>query len=442
MEFLYILIGFCFGSVLSWLLLDLYQKANWVKRKEYESQKAQSELLKADLAKWQERAQGFEKQLAEVKKQLQGQETEREGLKVKLGASNAQLESLRQQLTDREESLEKLHQKFEYNFDKVARKLFEENSSNMAKQNTENLSHLLEPLKIQLKDFKDQVHKVYDSEAKQRFALEKEIKQLHELNLQVSQEANNLAKALKGDTKTQGDWGEMILESILERSGLAKGREYFLQQEYTDDAGKRKRPDVVVHFPHERSVVIDSKVSLAAYERFTHSESEEERKAHLNEHIRAVKRHVDQLSNKRYDEQSRSLDFVIMFVPIEPAYLAALQGDPQLWHFAYRKRIVMVSPTNLIALLKMTADLWVREKRDLNAQSIAEKAEKVYDKFIGFAEDFEKLGKELDHAKEAWEGSLKKLTKGKGNVVRQLEQLKAYGVTPKKSLPNKLESYD
>lgn len=256
------------------------------------------------------------------------------------------------------------------------------------------------------------------------------------LNQQVSQEANNLTNALKSQVKTQGNWGEMILENILEASGLVKEREYFTQSSYVDDDGRRKQPDVKIKYPDERYVIIDAKVSLVAYERFVNCDDPDKQKVHLSQHIQSIRNHIDNLYTKEYDQFKKALDFVFLFIPIEPAFLTAMHYDTQLWQYAYNKRIVIMSPTNLIATLKLIQDIWKREHQNQNALEIAKRGGALYDKFAGFIQDMEDIGKQLNKANEKHAQALNKLSKGSGNLIGQVEKLRALGIDHKKKLEN------
>ncbi|MDO4225049.1 MAG: DNA recombination protein RmuC, partial [Bergeyella zoohelcum] len=279
---------------------------------------------------------------------------------------------------------------------------------------------------------------VYENEARERFSLNSTIKLMMEQTNKISQEANNLATALKGQTKVQGDWGEMILERILEDSGLTKDREYFTQYNIKNENGENQRPDFVLKLPGGQIVIIDSKVSLNAYERMISAETEDQQKQNLNLHIASLKRHIDTLAQKRYDDLKESLDFTIMFVPVEPAFLVAVQNDPHLWNYAYQKHIILLSPTNLIAYLKLISDVWKRADQNRNAEKIAQEAGALYDKFYGFIDDLISIGKKMDGTKKDYESAMNKLSTGSGNIVRRIENLKKMGASAKKSLPENL----
>jgi DNA recombination protein RmuC len=322
-------------------------------------------------------------------------------------------------------------------FENIANRLFEEKSNKFSKQSKENIEQLLSPLRENLKEFKKKVEETYDKESKERFSLEGKIKDHVELNQQISKDATNLTNALKGQSKTQGDWGEMILESILEYSGLVKSRQYFIQESFKDEQGRRKQPDVIIKYPDNRYVIIDSKVSLRAYEQFANSENTEEQKIHLANYIKAVKNHIDDLSSKEYEQLDKALDFVFLFIPIEPAFLTALQHDNNLWNYAYSKRIVLMSPTNLIATLKVIADVWSKEIQNNNAREISKRGEMLFNKFVGFVDDMDDIEKHLVKANDSFDNAMKKLSAGRGNLIGQAENLGKLGVNSKKRLPEK-----
>jgi len=346
-------------------------------------------------------------------------------------------DGLHEKLETNKSEVEEIRKKSLLEFESVANKLLEEKTAKFSLSNKENMEQILNPLKENIVDFKKKVEETYDRESKERFSLEARIKELVTLNNQISKDANNLTNALKGQAKTQGNWGEMILENILEYSGLVKNREYFLQESYTDESGKRKQPDVIIKYPGDRHIIVDSKVSLTAYERFANEEDVEAQKLYLAEHIRSIKTHIDELSKKEYDSIEKSLDFVMLFVPIEPAFMTAIHFDQQLWNYAYKKRILLISPTNLIAALKMVADIWKREHQNANAMNIAKMGQLLYEKFAGFIGDMEDVGNSLGKASEKYEQAMGKLSTGKGNLIGQAERLKKLGISTKKELPEK-----
>lgn len=353
----------------------------------------------------------------------------------KLTANNT---ALNEKLTSQKTEVEELQKTAHLQFEKIANKLFEEKSEKFTATNKTNIETLLNPLKDDINKFREKVEATHTEETKQRTSLEERIKGLIEQTNKVSTEANNLATALKGKAQKRGNWGEMILERILESSGLTKDREYFVQQSIKDDEGKSQRLDVRVNLPDNRVIIIDSKVSLIAYDNFSASEDSEEQKKFLAEHISATKLHIDQLSEKKYDNIETSLDFTMMFVPIEPAYLLAIQGDTDLWSYAYSKRILLVSPTTLIACLKLFSDLWRREWQNKNAMDIVKKGEALYEKFVGFTKTFEEVGNSIKSSQEKYDKALGQLKDGRGNLVNQAIQLKNLGLKSDKKVSTNL----
>lgn len=358
---------------------------------------------------------------------------------AELAANN---KALTEKLVTQKQDMENMQRTAQLQFEKIANQIFEEKSTKFTETNKTNLETLLNPLKEDIGKFKTKVEETYDKESKQRFSLEEKVKELIEQTNKVSNEANNLASALKGQTKKQGNWGEMILESILESSGLTKDREYFLQATIPGEDGKNRRPDVLMKLPDNRVIIIDSKVSLLAYDRFTAAELPEEQQSALTEHLGSVKAHIDGLHEKNYDNLENSLDFTMMFIPIEPAYLLSIQKDQQLWNYAYSKRILLVSPTNLIACLKLISDLWNREKQSKNAQEIVKRGELLYDKFIAFTTAMEDLGRHIDKSQSAYRIAIDRLKTGKGNMIAQAIQLKSLGLKSSKKIPPNLIPMD
>lgn len=346
----------------------------------------------------------------------------------------AENKSLAERLASQKEEMMALQTKARIEFENIANKILEEKSGRFTESNRVNMEAILKPLGENIETFKKKVEEAYDKESKERFTLEKSVKELIEQTNKVSNEANNLATALKGQSKKQGDWGEMILESILEKSGLTRGREYTIQDNMKDDAGKNQRPDVVVHLPEGRKIIIDSKVSLLAYDRYSSAESADLQRITQKEHINAIYSHIDLLAPKRYDQMEGSLDFVMMFIPIEPAYLTAIQADQELWSYAYNKRILLISPTNLIAALKLVTDLWKREMQGRNALEIAKQGEKLYEKFVGFVDTMEDVGKNIDKAQDAYSKAFGQLKDGRGNLIGQALKLKQLGIKSDKQL--------
>ena len=485
MEILYIILAFILGVVLAYFIL----KSSSVSRKSYEElqqnfikkdadfsnaeskileileqlkeekntnvsqaeilTQLQNELAKisaennAQNQKIAEQAELNQKQNAEIK-DLQLEKNNLIAIKSELSAQNENLQKL---LDTQKEEIVKIQEEAKLQFENLANKILEEKTLKFTEQNQKNLKTILEPFQEKISELKNRVNEAYEKENKERFSLAEKVKELAELNQQISEDAKKLTRALKGEAKTQGNWGEMILESILEKSGLVKGREYFLEHQLTDEnnkalysefSGKKMRPDAVVKYPDERNVIIDSKVSLTAFTELVDETDAEVYAIKLNQHLSSIKNHINQLSQKAYDDYGKSLDFVMMFIPSEPAYIAAMQADQNLWNFAYERRILLLNPSNLITSLKLIADLWKREYQSRNAMEIAERGAKLYDKFVGFVENLEKIGKNIDNAKNSYTEAYKQLSTGNDNLIIQTQKLRTLGIKNKKHLPNSL----
>jgi len=357
----------------------------------------------------------------------------------KLQADNSELKAnntgLQDKLATQKSEIIELQKTAHLQFEKIAQQIFEDKSGKFTASNKENIEALLKPLGVNIDQFKKKVEETYDKESRQRFSLEEKVKELVEQTNKVSSEANNLATALKGQSKKQGNWGEVILESILQQSGLVKDREYFLQQTIKDENGRSLRPDVLVKLPDERIIIIDSKVSLVAYDRFSAADYPEQQAIHATEHLKSLYTHIDELSEKKYDNLDASLDFTMMFVPIEPAYLVAIQADQELWAYAYGKRILLVSPTNLIACLKLMADLWKREMQSKNAMEIVKRGELLYEKFVTFVSTLEDLGRHLNKTQQSYTAAIGQLNTGSGHLIGQAMKLKNLGLKSNKKIP-------
>ena len=394
-----------------------------------------------------------QEQLKQKEMQLQEQlsfrallQTERDQLLSNLSKKEAQLEMSQQALKQAQQNSESLSAQIKLEFAEIAHKVMQSNTEQLRVKSEEKIGELLKPLKTELGEFKKKVDDVYVAEAKDRHVLKAEIDRLITMSQQVSQEANNLTTALKGNNKTQGNWGEMLLESILENSGLVKGSQFFTQEfirdaggnVIKDEEGRGLQPDVMVKYPDQRTIIIDSKVSLIHWEQYVNSEDEAERSRALSLHLSSLKSHIDGLSKKNYPKYAKALDYVLLFVPIEPAFLEAVKKDTNLWKYAYDKNIMLVSPTNLLAVLKIIADLWKVEQQNQNAIEIAMKAGGMYDKFVLFLESMEIVGNNIKNAQAAYDKALGQLSTGRGNVMKQMEDLKKMGAAAQKQIPDKI----
>ena len=344
-------------------------------------------------------------------------------------------------MNTRIEELKAAREEFRKDFEALANRIFQEKSDRFSKQSSDALTALLNPMREQLGEFRKQVTEVYGNEARERAVLKNEIDRLAKLNERIGEDALNLTRALKGETKTQVNWGEMILERVLEASGLQAGREYETQIKVSEDASARLIADAIVRLPGERDIVVDSKVSLTAYERFIAAEDDAERERQLKAHVQSLRAHVKSLGGKAYHDAPgvRSLDFTVLFVPNEPAFTEALRADPGLYRDALDAGIGLASPSTLLAILRVVENLWRTDRQNRNAQKIAERAGALYDKFVGFAEDVDKIGTHLDRAQASYRDARGKLIEGRGNLARQAEMLKDLGAKTAKSLPAGLE---
>lgn len=365
---------------------------------------------------------------------------EKHQIDIRLAQKVSEFHNLEVKLNENKAEVEKLQEKFSKEFEILASKILEEKSVKFTEQNKENLKNILSPLQEKIQTFERKVEDTHKESIDYHAALRQQIIGLKDLNLQMSKDTINLTKALKGDSKTQGNWGELVLERVLEKSGLEKDREYFVQQSFTNEQGKRILPDVVIHLPDDKKMVIDSKVSLTAYEQFVNSDDDFEKAQYLKEHVNSMKRHIEQLSEKRYEDiyKMESPDFVLLFIPIEPAFAVALNTDNQLYNKAFERNIVIVTPTTLLATLRTIDSMWNNEKQQRNAIEIARQAGALYDKFEGFITDLTNVGKKMDEAKAEYRGAMNKLFEGKGNLIVSVEKLKKMGAKSKKSLPQNI----
>ncbi|UKB84381.1 DNA recombination protein RmuC [Chryseobacterium sp. MEBOG06] len=489
MEMIYLLIGFIAGGILGAVILYFALKSTMVSRnsydelnslfiknksdqensnlkileltqnisKEKESNIQQQDLLddlKNEFSRISAEHSSLTVQFQELKQinlkltsQIDTHIIEKQLLFAKNSEFSARNEGLQKSLDTQKEEIIKIQEESKLQFENLANKILEEKTEKFTTLNQNNLKNILDPFQEKIADLKNKVNEAYEKENKERFSLAEKVKELAELNQQISDDAKKLTRALKGESKTQGNWGEMILESILEKSGLVKGREYFLEHELRDEdnnalfsefSGKKMRPDAVIKYPDERNVIIDSKVSLTAFTDLVDETDPDVYALKLSQHLGSIKNHITQLSQKAYDDYGKSLDFVMMFIPSEPAYIAAMQADQNLWNYAYERRILLLNPSNLITSLKLIADLWKREYQNRNSMEIAERGAKLYDKFVGFVENLEKVGRNLDQAKNVYNDAYKQLYTGNDNLVIQTQKLKSLGIKNKKDLPQSL----
>ncbi|MDI9256644.1 DNA recombination protein RmuC [Flavobacterium sedimenticola] len=404
---------------------------------------------KSDKASLEEKINGFIQQIEQLKLLLtQTQQeretirTEKEALAIQLSKKEVDFDNLWERNKEQKEEVEKLQEKFTKEFENLANKILEEKTVKFTEQNKENLKNILSPLQDKIQLFEKKVEDSQKETHGYHSALREQLQHLKDQNLKISKEAENLTKALKGDSKMQGNWGELILERVLEKSGLEKGREYEVQQSFVTEEGNRVQPDVVINLPDGKKMIVDSKVTLTAYERYVNSDDEAEKSQHLKEHIIAIRRHVDQLSDKNYQDlyQMESPDFVLLFIPIESAFALALNEDNTLYNKAFEKNIVIVTPSTLLATLRTIDSMWTNQKQQENAVEIARQAGALYDKFEGFVSDLIKIGKKMDEAKTEYQGAMNKLVEGKGNLINSVEKLKKMGAKAKKALPENILS--
>jgi DNA recombination protein RmuC len=402
---------------------------------------------KSDKASLEEKINGLLQQIEQLKNQMsqtiQEREkirAEKEALAIQLSKKETDFDNLWERHKEQKEEVEKLQEKFTKEFENLANKILEEKTVKFTEQNKENLKNILSPLQDKIQLFEKKVEDTHKESIDYHAALRQQILGLREMNEQMSKETLNLTKALKGDSKMQGNWGELVLERVLEKSGLEKGREYEVQQSFVTEEGNRLFPDVVINLPDGKKMIVDSKVTLTAYERYINAEDETEKVQFLKEHLIAIKRHVDQLSEKNYHDlyQMESPDFVLLFIPIESAFALALNEDTSLYNKAFEKNIVIVTPSTLLATLRTIDSMWTNQKQQENAVEIARQAGALYDKFEGFVSDLVKIGKKMDEAKVEYGNAMNKLFDGKGNLINSVEKLKKMGAKAKKALPENI----
>jgi len=399
--------------------------------------------LKSDIARLEERSEQIPKleaQLHEREKRLQTLQQQITELKSDNAQLTSSIEGEQRHHKQQLEDLEQARKKMVGEFENIANRVIDEKGKRFDENNRKGMDEILKPVREQLKDFRSRVDEIHHSDVKERASLKEHLNQLQQLNQEMNREAKNLTRALKGDNKAQGNWGEMIRERVLEQSGLRKGIEYETQGSYRDSENKLLRPDVIVHLPEGKDIIVDSKVSLVDYSRYVEAEDETQQNAALADLVKSVRNHISDLSSKDYTDLKgvRSLDFVLMFMPIETAFVAAFQSDEKLFSDAFEKKIVVVTPTTLLATLRTIENIWRYERQNQNAIKIADKASAVYDKLRGFVEDFEKIGTQLTTVQGSYDVAMNKLTSGRGNLIKQAGDFVDLGVKVKKELPKSI----
>lgn len=427
---IFTVIGLFIGKLISKLQIEKDKSSS---EKEKNSLEIQNNTLNQSV-------KSLETKVEELQSELKFIQKEKESLISDKTRLETEFKNTSEKLKENKGELEKLNEKFTKEFENLANKILDEKSNKFTEQNKENIKNILNPLQEKIKVFEDKVDKTHKESIDYHAALRQQILGLKELNQQMSKETLNLTKALKGDTKMQGNWGELVLERVLEKSGLEKDREYFVQQSFTNDDGKRVLPDVVIHLPDNKKMIVDSKVSLVAYEQFVNADDDTLKEQFLKEHVNSLKRHVEQLSEKKYEDiyKIESPDFVLLFVPIEPAFAVALNTDNHLYNKAFEKNIVIVTPSTLLATLRTIDTMWNNEKQQRNALEIARQAGALYDKFNGLLADLIGIGKRIDDSKKEYSNAMNKLFDGRGNLIASVEKLKKMGAKAKKALPENI----
>ena len=444
MELLYLIGGFIVGSFLAFLYFK--------QRERTLSARLQSER-EQDALGANEKITGYESQLAVLNERLHNLVVEKDNLEKKwmlsqeenqrsqtqIATLQTEARHLEERMAESRKELEQLQERFKTEFQNLANAILKQNTKEFSESSHKQMSDILNPLKEKIVDFEKKVQETYEKGKVDQMDLKGELKQLKELNMKLGEEAGNLTKALKSDSKKQGNWGEVVLERILERSGLIKDEEYFLQYTAEGEDGKTYRPDVLIKLPEDKHLIIDSKVSLTAFEQYISAEKDEKKETALKQHILSIKNHIKELKEKKYDNLKglNTPDFVLMFLPVEPAFAVAVQADIELFNDAFEKGIVIVSPTTLLATLRTVASIWRHERQTQNAMEIATQGGKLYDKFEGFLKDLEKVGLNLDRAQESYRDAHKKLTSGRGNLLGQVEKLKELGAKTSKNIDSK-----
>ncbi|MDZ4758608.1 MAG: DNA recombination protein RmuC [Bacteroidota bacterium] len=442
-ESVFLILGLSSGAILTWVIAKSIYASKFHQLEELEQKATLLEVTERalnDITKDKsfEEKRVIEQQRLVLKLELEIKEEREKNTKLESKIAKAEeiFKNQNEKIATQKEEMESLTKKLQADFENIASRLLEEKSQKFTEQNRTNLDIILNPLKDRIKEFEEKVDKTYKAESGERISLKTEIKQLMEMNLNLQKEANNLTTALKGDNKKQGNWGEIILERVLEMSGLQKDREYRTQYTATGNDGNTLRPDVVVMLPDNKHIIIDSKVSLIAYDSWSSAETEQDRSKYIKQHVDSVRNHIKQLGDKNYQAAQgfNSPDMVLLFMPIEPAFAAAMQHDQDIYTFAWERKIVIVSPSTLLATLRTVSSLWQQDRQVKNALEIARQGGELYDKFVGFVESLEKVGKSIDVAHINYNEAYKKLSTGSGNLVNRTQKLQELGAKTTKQL--------
>ncbi len=443
--FIYSALGFIIGGIIIFLFLKVAEKKKLLETEKLwqgkiDALNAEKRISEDKLLQYEERISSTSLNLEKAEDELNRTKEKNELLSQRIARAEVEYKSLQEKLQSQRAEMEELQKKFTTEFENVANKILKKNTEDFTATSQKNMGDLLKPMKEKFESFEKKVEETYLKSKNDQVDLQAELKKLSELNVKISEEASNLTKALKGDVKKQGNWGEVVLERILERSGLTEGREFEREVVQKNDEGRMVRPDIIVHLPEEKHIVIDSKVSLVAYEKAVNAEAPEERERNIKEHLVSLKNHIKGLSEKHYYslKNINSPDFVLLFIPIEASFSIAIQEDQELFSFAWDKKVVIVSPSTLLATLRTIASIWQQENQTKNAIEIARQGGALYDKFVGFIEDLEKIGSNLKTTQANYEKAMNKLNTGKGNLVRSTEKLRALGAKASKEVPKNL----
>ena len=441
-----VVVSFLIGAVVGAIVVKFLVTNKLNQQQELLRQQRDTELavvterLSSQTALAQQSAQSAQQQAHEARIKLDQQQTQLSDYQARVAELTARLDAERLQATEKLALLEAARSEFGHQFQLLANTILEEKSKKFTEQNQVNLGGILLPLQEKIKEFQTQVADTYDKDSKERLTLKNEIERLATLNGKISEDAINLTQALKGNNKTQGIWGEMVLETVLESSGLRRGEEYQVQNSFEREEGGLHRPDVIIHLPEQRHMIVDAKMSLVAYERYVSATNDEERAESLKQHLVSVRAHIKGLSDKNYQTLTglKAPDFVMLFIAVEPAFMLAFSHDQSLFNDALAKNVLLVSPSTLLANLRTIAYIWRQEQQNRNAQEIAQQCAKLYDKFVGFVEDLDDVGRKLGQTQKSFDDAKSKLSTGRGNLIRQAEQVKNLGVKPTKNLPAQL----